>query len=41
MTAGTPIRNLDLKAPVFRPTRDAEVAAKVRIQDQADDKELS
>ena len=41
MTAGTPIRNLDPKAPVFRPTRDAAVAAKVRIQDQADDEELS
>ena len=41
MTAGAPIRNLDPKAPVFRPTRDAAVAAKVRIQDQADDEELS
>ena len=41
MTAGTPIRNLDPKAPVFRLMRDAAVAGKVRIQDQADDEELS
>ena len=41
MAAGAPIRNLDPKAPVSRPTRDAAVAAKVRIQDQADDEELS
>ena len=41
MTADASIRNLDPKAPVFRPTRNAAVAAKVRIQDQADDEELS
>ena len=41
MTARAPIRSLDPKAPVFRPTRDAAVAPKVRIQDQADDEELS
>ena len=41
MTTGAPIRNLDPKAPVFRLMRDAAVAAKVRIQDQADKKELS
>ena len=40
MTGGAPIRNLDPKAPVFRPTRDAAVAAKVRIQAQ-DEEELS
>ena len=37
MTAGAPVRNLDSKAAVFRPTRDAAFAAKVRIQEQADD----
>ena len=31
MTAGAPVRNLDSKAAVFRPTRDAAFAAKVRI----------
>ena len=41
MTTGAPIRNLDPKAPVFRLMRDAAVAAKVRIQDQADKEELS
>ena len=41
MTAGTPIRNLDPTAPVFRPTRDAAVATKIRIQDYTDEEELS
>ena len=43
MTVGAPIRNRDPKAPVYRPTctRDVAVAAKVRIQDQADDEEKS
>ena len=36
MAAGAHIRNLDTKAPVFRPTRDVAVAAKDRIQDQPD-----
>ena len=40
-TADVPNRTLNPQAPVFRSTRDAAVAAGVRIQSQAEDEQCS
>ena len=40
-TADVPNRTLNPQAPVFRSTRDAAVAARVRIQSQAEDEQCS